>query len=63
MSEERAQEILNQKFQWGNITIAQGVASDWKMTSDERTGVMMKWRTMPGNTSFTDALRRISKGE
>lgn len=63
MKQERAQEILNQKYQWGNIAMSKGWASEWEMTSDERGEVQNKWFTMPGNTSFTDALRRISRGE
>ena len=54
MEPERALEILQEGNRWCNWSE--------KCTKEENQFVMDKWKTMPGNTCWYDALVRIAKG-
>jgi len=64
MTPERASEILNTESQVmpGCKLIEVGTVRNI-LTDDEHHEVMDVWETMPGHTSYFNALQRIANGE
>lgn len=61
MNKDRANQIFAAaSFMFGNVR-ALGDTSK-HMTAAEVAEVRALWKTMPGHTSFNDALRRIARG-
>lgn len=68
MTPQRAQYILDHRLMGGDLRFSfhEKYWSQYKLypdgiTETEHQAILALWKTMPGNTSYTDAVRRIAK--